>query len=64
MIKPKVDKHLKINPLLLKRAKKILDAKTESETVEKSLSFIISEDEIRKAIKSVKGIGGIEKVYD
>ncbi|KJU83270.1 hypothetical protein MBAV_004526 [Candidatus Magnetobacterium bavaricum] len=60
----KVSKHLKVDPILLERAKKILDTKTDSETVEKALGYIIDEGQIREAIKAMKGIGGIEKVYD
>ncbi|MBF0608650.1 MAG: hypothetical protein SFH39_03135 [Candidatus Magnetobacterium sp. LHC-1] len=64
MDKRKVNKHLKLDPILLERAKKILDTKTDSETVEKALGYIIDEGQIREAIKSMKGIGGIEAVYD
>ena len=60
----RVDKHLKLSPDLIKKAKEILKTETESETVEKALSFIVAEAEMRQAIKEIKDIGGVEKVYD
>jgi len=60
----RVDKHLKLRADLIKKAKEILKTETESETVEKALSFIVAEAEMRQAIKEIKDIGGIEEVYD
>ncbi len=60
----RVDKHLKLRADLIKKAKEILKTETESETVEKALSFIVAEAEMRQAIKEMKDIGGIEEVYD
>ena len=60
----RVDKYLKLRADLIKKAKEILKTETESETVEKALSFIVAEAEIRQAIKEMKDIGGVEKVYD
>jgi len=60
----RVDKHLRLRADLIKKAKEILKTETESETVEKALSFIVAEAEIRQAIKEMKDIGGVEKVYD
>jgi len=60
----RVDKHLKLSPDLIKKAKEILKTETESETVEKALSFIVAEAEMRQAIKEMKDIGGVEEVYD
>jgi len=60
----RVDKHLKLRADLIKKAKEILKTETESETVEKALSFIVAEAEIRQVIREMKDIGGVEKVYD
>ena len=60
----RVDKHLKLRADLIKKAKEILKTETESETVEKALSFIVAEAEMRQAIKEMKDIGGIEELYD
>jgi len=60
----RVDKHLKLRPDLIKKAKEILKTETESETVEKALSFIVAEAEMRQAIKEMKDIGGVEEVCD
>ena len=60
----KVDKHLKLRADLIKKAKEILKTGTESETVEKALSFIVAEAEIRQVIREMRDTGGVEKVYD
>jgi len=41
----RVDKHLKLRADLIKKVKEILKTETESETVEKALSFIVAETE-------------------
>ena len=47
----------------LKKAKAILAAKTDTETVERALNLVIADDEIRKILRSVKGSCAIEDVY-
>jgi hypothetical protein len=64
MREARVDKHLKIRGSLIKKAKDILKTKNESETVERALSFVVAEAKLRQTIKEMKGIRGIEKVYD
>jgi hypothetical protein len=39
------DKHLTLDQAKLKRAQKILGAKSEAETIERALDFVIGEDE-------------------
>jgi hypothetical protein len=39
------DKHLTLDQAKLRKAQKILGAKTETETVERALDFVIGEDE-------------------
>lgn len=47
----------------IKKAKKILAARTETEAVERALDLVIADGEIRKALLSVKGACDIEDVY-
>ncbi len=47
----------------IKKAKEILAAKTETETVERALDLVIADGEIRKALLSMKGSCNIEDVY-
>jgi hypothetical protein len=41
-------KHLQLDEAKLKRAQKVLRAKTDTETVERALEFVISEDEANR----------------
>jgi hypothetical protein len=36
-------KHFRLDPVKIKRAKKLLDARTETEAIERALDFVISE---------------------
>jgi hypothetical protein len=41
----RVHKHFQLNPVRIKRAQKLLRAKTETETIERALDFTITEHE-------------------
>lgn len=61
---PKVrDKHLKLDQEKLDCARQILGAKTEREAVEGALDLIISEEEIDRLLKELKGQGTLKKVF-
>jgi hypothetical protein len=47
----------------IKRARKILSAKTDTEAVERALDLVIADERIRKILLSVKGTCDIEDVY-
>lgn len=47
----------------IKKAQKILSAKTETEAVERALDLVIADEEIRKILLSVKGACNIDDVY-
>ncbi|HEY1266982.1 MAG TPA: hypothetical protein VGH16_06975 [Candidatus Binatia bacterium] len=47
----------------IKKAKAILAARTDTEAVERALDLVIADDEIRKALRSVRGSCNIEDVY-
>jgi hypothetical protein len=53
-------KHLRLDQAKLDRAKKLLGAKTEQETVERALDLVLSEEPILKAHRRVKAVGGFE----
>jgi hypothetical protein len=57
------DKHLKLEQTKLDRAKKLLRAKTEQETVEKALDVLLGEEPILRAHRKVRGIGGFVDVF-
>lgn len=47
----KIAKHFRLNQDLIKNAKKILGAKTETETIESALSEIIYQEKMRRFIE-------------
>jgi hypothetical protein len=51
----KVAKHFRLDETLIKNAKKILGAKTETETIESALSDVIYQERMRKFIEQTKG---------
>ena len=59
----KVRKQFILSARKIKRAKAILSAKTDTETVERALDLVIADEEIRKALRSVHGSCNIADVY-
>lgn len=55
-------KHLKLDQSKIDRAKKLLGAKTEQETIERALDLVIGEERILKAHRKLGGVGGFEDV--
>jgi len=47
----------------IKKAKEILSASTDTEAVERALDLVIADEEIRKALLSMKGSCNLEDVY-
>jgi hypothetical protein len=56
-------KHLKLEQRKLDRAKRLLRAKTEQETVERALDVLLGEEPILRAHKELRGIGGFVDVF-
>jgi hypothetical protein len=56
-------KHLKLEQSKLDRAKRLLQAKTEQETVERALDVLLGEEPILRAHKKLRGIGGFDDVF-
>ena len=56
-------KHLKLDQSKIDRAKKLLGAKTEQETIERALDLVLGEEPILKAHRRVKKVGGFEDVF-
>lgn len=53
-------KHLKLDQSKIDRAKKLLGAKTEQETIERALDLVLGEEPILKVHRRVKAVGGYE----
>jgi hypothetical protein len=56
-------KHLKLDQSKIDRAKKLLGAKTEQETIERALDLLLSEEPLLKVHRRVKAVGGFEDAY-
>ena len=56
-------KHLKLDQSKIDRAKKLLGAKTEQETVEQALDLVLGEVPILKAHRRVRAVGGFEDAF-
>lgn len=56
-------KHLKLEQTKLTRAKKLIGAKTEQETVERALDILLDEEPILRALRGARGIGGIQDLF-
>jgi hypothetical protein len=54
-ISKKIAKHFRLNQDLIKSAKKILGAKTETETIESALNEIIYQEKMRRFIEQTGG---------
>jgi hypothetical protein len=56
-------KHLKLDQRKIDRAKKLLRAKTETETIERALDLVLGEEPILKVHRRLKGVGGFESPF-
>lgn len=57
-------KHLKLEQTKLDRAKKLLGARSEQETVERALDVLLGEEPILKALEAARKVGGVRDVFD
>jgi hypothetical protein len=56
-------KHLKLDQTKIDRARKLLGAKTEQETIDRALDLVLAEEPILKMHHRLKGVGGFEDVF-
>ncbi|MGA3124872.1 MAG: hypothetical protein ABSF69_29355 [Polyangiaceae bacterium] len=54
-------KHLKLDQTKIDRAKKLLGAKTEQETIDRALDLVLGEERILKAHRRVRTVGGFDE---
>ena len=58
-----VRKNLRLTQEKIDRAKKILGARTEAETVEQALDLVAFREEVVEGIRRIAGGGGIEDIH-
>jgi hypothetical protein len=56
-------KHLKIDQRKLDRAKRILRLTTERETIDRALDAVLTEADIVRAHRKVRGVGGFVDAF-
>ena len=56
-------KHIELHQGKLERARRILGAKTETETLERALDIVVSEANIDAALRKAGGKGRLRKVF-
>lgn len=57
-------KNLNIDQAKLDRARALLGADTETETVDQALSALLLREELMAGVREVAGSGGVENVFD
>ena len=56
-------KCIRIDQAKLARARKVLGAATETETIDRALTLVVSEAEIDSSLREVAGRGRLEKLF-
>ena len=56
-------KNFYLDEIKIKEAQKILETKTETETIDRALDLVLFRKEILNSLKKVKGKGGVESIY-
>lgn len=56
-------KHVRIDQRKLDEARRVLEAETETETLDRALAVVVSEARIDSALRRVRGRGKLRKVF-
>jgi len=56
-------KHVRLDQVKLRKARRILEAATDTETVDRALELVVSEAGIDAVLRGVRGKGGLRKVF-
>ena len=56
-------KHVRIDQAKLEKAKKVLDARTDTEALDRALTLVVSEAEIDTTLRSVGRKARLKKVF-
>lgn len=56
-------KHVRINHLKLKKARKTLRTDTDTDTLDRALDLVVAQGEIESTLKRVRGKGRLVKVF-
>jgi len=56
-------KHVRIDQAKLNRAKRVLNAETDTEALDRALDVVVAEAQIDRALRAVRGKGRLRKVF-
>jgi len=56
-------KHVRIDQAKLDRARKLLEANTDTETLDRALTLVVTEAEIDATLRNAGGKGRLKKVF-
>ena len=56
-------KHVRIDEVKLRKAKRILEASTDTEALDRALTVVVSEGEIDRVLREIGGKGSLKKVF-
>ncbi|MGH7898035.1 MAG: hypothetical protein ACREQQ_08780 [Candidatus Binatia bacterium] len=56
-------KHLKLDQRKIDKARRVLAAKTEQETIDRALDMVLAEDRIVRVLRRGRALGGFEDVF-
>jgi hypothetical protein len=56
-------KHVQLDQRKLDRARRVLGARTETETLDRALDIVLTEHDINRALRMVRGKGKIRRVF-
>jgi hypothetical protein len=56
-------KHVRIDQAKLEKAKRVLEATTDTETLDLALTLVVSEAEIDEMLRKIGGKGALKKVF-
>jgi hypothetical protein len=60
---PMRHKHVRIDQIKLRKAKKVLAARTDTETLDRALALVVAEDEIDTVLRKIGGKGKLVKAF-
>lgn len=56
-------KHVQLDQRKLDRARRVLGARTETEALDRALDLVVTEAEINRALRAVRGKGKLRRVF-
>lgn len=59
----KMRKQFILDPEKIKAVKKIMNAKTDTEAIERAMDTVIADSKIRNVLMAIKGKGAIKDIY-